>query len=246
MFNLEYIRRAMRFYALQLPIYYYVKTKGSLATQGLSLTKTVKMKLSVFEYYQQFFKEVLDEEEYERSRLKVYRFLVDAAGDGAVPPLPTAQRLGSERVRACSGGLLGQGCLCDSFRNRKLLEYHLETAALKNDLSTQEALLLLALRQLERPCTRRELADFTGLSRGTLTLSLQRLGGKGLIETETPSDADERCPVLTAESASVLRDLEIALADWQAIRLDGFTQEECVQYHAMMERINGNIQNFLQ
>ena len=79
-----------------------------------------------------------------------------------------------------------------------------------------------------------------------LTLSLQRLGGKGLIETETPSDADERCPVLTAESASVLRDLEIALADWQAIRLDGFTQEECVQYHAMMERINGNIQNFLQ
>ena len=148
--------------------------------------------------------------------------------------------------RACSGGLLGQGCLCDSFRNRKLLEYHLETAALKNDLSTQEALLLLALRQLERPCTRRELADFTGLSRGTLTLSLQRLGGKGLIETETPSDADERCPVLTAESASVLRDLEIALADWQAIRLDGFTQEECVQYHAMMERINGNIQNFLQ
>lgn len=246
MFNLEYIRRAKRFYALQLPIYYYVKTKGSLATQGLSLTKTVKMKLSVFEYYQQFFKEVLDEEEYERSRLKVYRFLVDAAGDGAVPPLPTAQRLGSERVRACSGGLLGQGGLCDSFRNRKLLEYHLETAALKNDLSTQEALLLLALRQLERPCTRRELADFTGLSRGTLTLSLQRLGGKGLIETETPSDADERCPVLTAESASVLRDLEIALADWQAIRLDGFTQEECVQYHAMMERINGNIQNFLQ
>lgn len=102
MFNLEYIRRAKRFYALQLPIYYYVKTKGSLATQGLSLTKTVKMKLSVFEYYQQFFKEVLDEEEYERSRLKVYRFLVDAAGDGAVPPLPTAQRLGSERVRACS------------------------------------------------------------------------------------------------------------------------------------------------
>lgn len=230
----------------QLPIYYYVKTKGSLATQGLSLTKTVKMKLSVFEYYQQFFKEVLDEEEYERSRLKVYRFLVDAAGDGAVPPLPTAQRLGSERVRACSGGLLGQGCLCDSFRNRKLLEYHLETAALKNDLSTQEALLLLALRQLERPCTGGSWQTSRGCLAAHSRSPCSAWAGKGLIETETPSDADERCPVLTAESASVLRDLEIALADWQAIRLDGFTQEECVQYHAMMERINGNIQNFLQ
>ena len=30
MFNLEYIRYAERFYALQIPIYYYVKTKGSL------------------------------------------------------------------------------------------------------------------------------------------------------------------------------------------------------------------------
>ena len=47
------------------------------------------MKLTVFEYYQQFFKTVLDEEEYERCRLKVYRFLVDAAGDGAVSPLPS-------------------------------------------------------------------------------------------------------------------------------------------------------------
>ena len=28
LFNLEYIRRAERFYALSVPIYYYVKTKG--------------------------------------------------------------------------------------------------------------------------------------------------------------------------------------------------------------------------
>ena len=37
MFNLEYIRYAERFYALQVPIYYYVKTKGSLASQYLSI-----------------------------------------------------------------------------------------------------------------------------------------------------------------------------------------------------------------
>lgn len=97
MFNLEYIRYAERFYALQVPIYYYVKTKGSLASQYLSIPKTIRMKLMVFEYYNRFFKTVLDEEEYERSRLKVYKFLVDAAGDGAVPPailpgLPEAGR----------------------------------------------------------------------------------------------------------------------------------------------------------
>lgn len=40
MFNLEYIRQACRFYALPVPIYYYVKTKGSLASQSLSIGKT--------------------------------------------------------------------------------------------------------------------------------------------------------------------------------------------------------------
>ena len=86
MFNLEYIRHAETFCALQVPIYYYVKTKGSLATQSLTIPKTIKMKLTVFEYYNRFFKTVLDEEEYEKSRLKVYKFLLDAAGAGALPP----------------------------------------------------------------------------------------------------------------------------------------------------------------
>ena len=86
MFNLEYIRHAEIFYALQIPIYYYVKTKGSLASQGMNISKTIRMKLMVFEYYNNFYKHVLDEEDYEKNRLQIYRFLIDAAGDGTVPP----------------------------------------------------------------------------------------------------------------------------------------------------------------
>ena len=44
------------------------------------------MKLTVFTYYKDFYKNVLDEEEYEKNRLQVYRFLIDAAGDGMVAP----------------------------------------------------------------------------------------------------------------------------------------------------------------
>lgn len=86
-------------YALRVPVYYYVKTKGSLVSQGLSLTKTIKMKRMVFEYYHDFYKSVLTEEDYEKNRLYVYRFLLAAAGDGAVPLsiFPGAVRLGDER-----------------------------------------------------------------------------------------------------------------------------------------------------
>lgn len=86
MFNLEYLRHCENIYVLQAPIYYYVKTKGSLASQGMSIKKTIKMKLMVFEYYNDFYKNVLTEEDYEKNRRQVYHFLVDAASDGAVPP----------------------------------------------------------------------------------------------------------------------------------------------------------------
>lgn len=252
MFNLEYIRYAERFYALQIPIYYYVKTKGSLANSSLTIAKTVKMKLMVFEYYQQFFKTVLDEEEYQRCRPKVYRFLLDAAGDGAVPPavLPNSKKLGAERSRVAPELLSGDGPLHNAYRSRKLLEQYLETAALKNDLSLQDITLLLALRELEAPCTRRDLADFTGLTRGSLSLSLQRLASKELIIVENLKDLETEEKLLRfsfpAASASVFHDLDVALEDAQQASQAGLTQEERAQYEALSARIHRNIQSVLQ
>lgn len=249
MFNLEYIRRARRFFALQVPVYYYVKTKGSLCTQGLSISKTIQMKLTAFEYYNQFYKSVLDEEEYERRRLKICRFLIDAAQDGAVPPLPAATRLGRERVRIHPGGLEGRGPLFDRFRERKLLDYYLETAALKNGLSLPEARLLLCLRQ-SGTGTRQELADFAGLSRTALTVQLNRLAGKGLAavtETREPGGKDRRLEVeFPPSAAAVLADLEEVWRDVAAARLSGFTPEEREQYERFAGRIQTNIRDVLE
>lgn len=250
MFNLEYIRYAERFYALQVPIYYYVKTKGSLVSQSASLSKTIKMKLTVFEYYQQFFKLVLDDAEYEKVRRKVYRFLLDAAGDGMVPPLPSTRKLGDERIRVSSGVLHGTGCLCDAYRERKLLESYLETAALKNDLSLQDMILLLALRQLNSPCSRRELADFLNISRSSLSVSLQRLIARSLIQTEKlrPADSEEKQfrVFFPPTAAPVFDDLDLALIDYERTRFSGFTPEEQHQYQVLTETVQSSLQKILQ
>lgn len=249
MFNLEYIRHARRFFALHVPVYYYVKTKGSLCTQGLSISKTVQMKLTVFAYYNQFYKTVLDEEEYQRQRLKICRFLIDAAQDGAVPPLPAATRLGRERVRISSSALEGKGLLFDRFRERKLLDYYLEPAALKNGLSLQEARLLLCLRQ-SGAGTRRELADFAGLSRGALSMLLNRLEGKGLVtaaEFREPESRERRIEIsFPPDAASLLADLETARQDYAAARLAGFSPEERAQYERLAGRVQDNIRDVLQ
>lgn len=250
MFNLEYIRRAETFFALQVPVYYYVKTKGSLCTQGISISKTIQMKLTVFEYYNQFYKTVLDEEEYEKQRLKIYRFLIDAAEDGTVPPV--SKRLGSERVRVSPDALEGQGFLFDTFRERKLLDYYLEPAAQKNDLSLPEARLLLYLRQ-SGPAARKDLADFAGLPRGGLSMLLNRLEGKGLISVTELRGAkgkrgrESRLEITFPPSANaVLEDVANIWEDFTSARFSGFSPEERELYERFAGRVQENIRGILQ
>lgn len=249
MFNLEYIRHAQRFFALQVPVYYYVKTEGSLCTQGISISRTIQMKLTVFEYYNQFYKTVLDEEEYEKHRLKIYRFLIDAAQDGAAPLLLGAARLGSERVRVSSGILEREGLLFDFFRERKLLDYYLEAAALKNGLSLPEARLALYLRQYGNG-TRKELAEFAGLSRGAMAVLLKRLEGKGLVsvsESRVPGARERALSVAFLPPAGpILADLEAAWRDFGEARLAGFSGEERAQYGRLSEKIGENIRSVLE
>ena len=275
MFNLEYIRYAKVFYALHAPIYYYVKRKGSLASQGINISKTVKMKLNVFEYYNNFYKHVLEEEDYEKNRLQVYRFFIDAAGDGTVPPsiLPGSKKLGDERVFVNTEILQAEGPAGEDYRKRKLLEHYLEPVALKGDLKVMDVRLLLCLCEKHEWDSRRELADFAGISRTNLTSGLQRLTMKGFLKVEEmkepkPSKKGKttgKNKMKTAEMAetkrkerggriavtilpaadAIMKELEMAQRDYDAARFTGFTEEELIKYADLSEKIKENTKNIL-
>lgn len=252
MFNLEYIRHAETFYALQIPVYYYVKTKGSLASQGMSITKTIRMKLMVFEYYNNFYRHVLDEEDYERNKLQVYRFLVDAAGDGVVPPtiLPGSKKLGKERSMVSEEALNGEGILLDDYRNRKLLDYYLEPIAIKHDLTLRDIRLLLYLNQLHH-ISRRDLADLMNISISSISLSLQKLTGKGLLKVENqhlPAEENKNKEMnihFFPAADSIFAELSAAQSNYEQARFDGFTEEELIQYAYLNDKIKQNIQKKL-
>lgn len=202
LFNLEYVRYATTFYALRTPVYYYVKTKGSLVNQKISLSRTVEMKLAMFECYNDFFKHVLDEEAYERKRLQVYHFLVDAAKDGFVFPatIPGTLKLGEERSQALQEVISEDGIIVERYRDRKLIERYLESVALKYDMTMAELSLLLyrkdAGQALEgkdageaadrkdagKALSRRDLAELMHMSRGDLRSALQKLVTRGMLE----------------------------------------------------------------
>ena len=275
LFNLEYIRYAKVFYALHAPIYYYVKRKGSLASQGISISKTVKMKLNVFEYYNNFYKHVLEEEDYDKNRLQVYRFFIDAAGDGTVPPsiLPGSKKLGDERVFVNTEILQAEGPAGDAYRKRKLLEHYLEPVALKGDMKVSDVCLLLCLCEKHEWDSRRELADFAGISRTNLTSSLQRLNMRGFLKVEDVKEPKtsrkdkaagknktkaaetseqkrkerrEKIAVTILPAAdSVMRELALAQRDYDEARFAGFTEEELIKYADLSEKVKENTQRVL-
>lgn len=242
LFNLEYIRYADRFYALRAPLYYYVKTKGSLVNQGVNITATIQMKLTVFEYYNQLYKDILDEEEYQKRRLKVYRFFLDAASDGSVPPtiLPSVHKLGRERVQIAPDMLDEQGILADTYRERKLLVRCLETVSIEHNLTLNESLVLLALGSDGFQGAQNDLADLANVSRGSLHRILKQLSAKGFISVQR-----KRILVLP-EALGTLSALERTIQDWNSLRFADFTKEEVLLFKTFSKRIRQNVRNALK
>lgn len=76
-FNLEYIRYASTFCALQTPIYYYRKRDKSL-TGTLSFGRTVTTKLELFEFYRDLYTRL---GLYEQLRPQIYRYLISTPKD---------------------------------------------------------------------------------------------------------------------------------------------------------------------
>lgn len=240
LFNLEYIRHAESFYALQVPIYYYLKRKGSLVSQGATVNNTLKMKINLFEYYNEFYKDVYDQEDYANIRLQVYSFLWSAAKDGGVPMaiLPGSKKLGEERRRIQREEVEGNGAVIGQYRFRRLFEYELDIAARKNGLTLEEALLLAALSQMKECSGTRRLGEVAGVGQPKLFLNMQKLEKKKLITQETTIR-------LTAEGEKICRDFEQMEADLRAVCTAGFSEEESALFEDLKERMESNMIRFM-
>lgn len=243
MFNLEYLRHCKTVYALQVPIYYYVKTKGSLVNQSWGISNTIKMKLNVFDYYKQFYREVYDEEAYENIRLQVYRFFLASAKDNFVAP--GSKKLGKERHYAAAEAVDAEGIVIEFYRYRKLFERYCETIAIKNGLSLDELYVLLYLTQGVSITGLAQLSDLSGLSKKVLSTAIQKLEKKNLLRKTTIKRNRYQFTILPL-AEPILQDLETAQADFDTARFAGFSSHDLVKYGEYTEKIKQNMQNILK
>lgn len=258
-FNMEYELHCKRIYPLQVPIYYYVKTKGSLATQGANPAKVVQMKLNVIEYYNDFYKQVFDEDDYRARRPDIYRFYIESASDDAIMPWQRSAKLGDERVVVFENPTLDDDALLEFYFEGKLIERNFEIVAAKYGLEPRDIRLLDFLRLGSVFSGREELADYCGITTRQALLSLQKLQMKKLVSVETrveKTSADDAengsvtktkqlVVTLTEQAQPVVESIEQALRDCDRIRTANMDEEEANRYRSSRKKALESIRSTL-
>ena len=242
MFNLEYIRHCENIFVLQVPIYYYVKTKGSLVSQSMSLTKTIRTKMMVFEYYTEFYKQVLSEEEYEKKRLQIYSYLTDMASDEIVPPtlISNSKKLGQERSLA--NAALGDEnyYFAEDYRNRKLMAYYIEPVAIKHELTLEEARTLLVLSHQPVVKDRKELAEFLEISSQRLAIVLNKFRKNEYVKVSKKRGKARLEIAFYKTSEKLIDELRMAEMQFENARFSGLMESELQEYNRLSEKIKNN------
>ncbi len=249
-FNMEYVLHTDHIYALKAPVYYYVKTEGSLVAQGgASISRTVRMKLNVIEYYSSFYKDIYKEGGYLRRSPVIYSFLLNFAKDGTVNPVAPEKRLGQERVDVRIDPSMQGNPFALNFYEDRMLERSLERVMKGCDLEEGEVQILLYLKLAGGEAAAEEMRSYTGLSARGLSLNLQKLVRKKLVEKIKIRPSEDERPKayyrFGEESAPLEEALERAFRDIEELRFRDFTEKEIAEYRKLSEHAAQNVRHAL-
>ena len=244
LFNLEYLLHVKTVALTNVPVYYYVKTEGSLVTQSMSLSKLINMKSTMFTYYNDFYKNILDEEQYRKDRPAIMGFLINGASDDSVLPiLPGTHKLGSETVKAHFSTNVDNAVTLSYYLN-KAYEKYLASLAGKHDLDLKEVKVIAAVVHAGEIHSLKEIADFARIGEVNLTAIVSRLMMRSLLSVHK---GDEGLVInLGDQSDEIIHDLLVALDDLKDMMEKNLSEEQKQSLHEAMETMTQNLCEFIK
>ena len=242
-FNMEYLLHTKTIQPLTVPVYYYFKTEGSLVAQSMSLSKLVSTKITVYSYYNDFFRNVLDEKQYRKDRLAIAGYLINGASDNNAHGFsPNTRKLGNETVRALlkdNNDNPDDAFISMSYYMLKLFEKYEHNIAMKNSVELRDVQVLSAIYVAGTVHDPKEITDFTGLSQIVVAAVLQHLSLNGMIQISV----ENRVPAITITDTDspLIRDIVTSFQDVEDVMYSDFDEEERKQMRKMLVRINDNL-----
>lgn len=243
-FNLECLLHVKKVAPLQLPIYYYVKTEGSLVSQSrFDIRNIVDMKLSVIKYYDNFYKSIYDEKEYARKRPEILSFLVGFATDDSAISFST-KKLGEEIVPVAKLSDHKQDAILHNYYTIKLLERLLQRISTETGLSTNELMVIHYLSCFQHSNITKDMALFTDINQFLLLPLLEKLVFNEYV-TKVTSEDSETYYSLTSKAEPITRQLNQLTQDFDSIRFSGIDSSTQKLLQTTEETIYENIRKKL-
>ncbi|MBR2746673.1 MAG: glycosyltransferase family 2 protein [Erysipelotrichaceae bacterium] len=242
-FNLEYLLHVTNVAVLKVPVYYYVKTEGSLVAQNLSLEKTVKMKTSVIRYYNDFYRNILDEEDYEERKPIIYGYLVAFSTDAfAIPFISGTRKLGEEGgPRLYYDSKLDEAGFMLKYLEEYLFIKLLNTVALQNKLELNDTKILYIMYKLDRECIIDELTALTGTTSTACTVALTKLIALGYVKIASINLFGENKVSYRYVNGRLDELLDKVTSDFVAVSFAGISDEERESYIETAKKIMDNL-----
>lgn len=255
-FNLEYLLYVDHVFVLKVPVYYYVKTEGSLVAKNFSLTNSIRMKFDVIEYYSNFYKNIYDKKDYAARRPQIAGFLIDFSKDGfSFSIMPGTKKLGKEGVLIASDQDFKDSSFRSNYLEKKLLERKLAAVCRQHDLDEKEALFLFFIYEASGTATRQDAADYASMNAPSSILTMQKfLATKVLVQDKTTDSAtlslnlSSRDNIDTRKSLDVsalISDFESIVKEVQEIKLRALTPSEQATYLSLEEKEIEEMRNAL-
>lgn len=242
-FNLEYLLHVNNVAVLKAPVYYYVKTEGSLVAQNMSIEKTVKMKTSVISYYNDFYRNILDEEDYEQRKPIIYGYLVAFSTDAfAIPFISDTHKLGEEGgPRIYYDPKLDEAGFMLKYLEENFFIKLLNTVALQNNLELNDTKILYIMYKTDRECTVDELTALTGLTATACTVVLTRLIAQGYVKIASINLFGENKVSYRYVNGRLDELLDKVTSDFAAVSFAGISDEERESYIETAKKIMENL-----
>lgn len=243
-FNLEYLLHVKHVTPLQLPIYYYVKTEGSLVSQSrFDIRNIVDMKLSVIKYYDNFYKSIYDEKEYARKRPEILSFLVGFATDDSAISFST-KKLGEEIIPVAKLSDHKQDAILHNYYTTKLLERLLQRISTETGLSSNELIVIHYLSCFPNSNVTKDMSLFTDINQFLLVPLLEKLVFNEYV-TRVKSSDFETYYSLTQKAKSITKQLNQLTQDFDSIRFAGIEPSTQKLLQSTEETIYENIRQKL-
>ena len=240
-FNLQYLLHVSTISILKSPVYYYVKTDGSLVAQNLNIQGIITMKRNVIGYYENFYKEVFDEDEFEARRPVIYGFLVSVSTDAfAIPLLDEKKEVGEESANYFINGLKGSEIQFMKLSNI-VFDRLLSSLAQANSLDLSEAKILYCLYMNKGEMAIEDVAEACEMSQPSCAIQLAKLTAMSLVKISDIDLFGEKKISYRYVPSPMDQQFDKIEEDFRSLCYDGLSEEDIRKYEESKKHILDNI-----